>query len=56
MNTEKLQELKDVQHLIADIIKHLNRDKTYGGYLATSNASLALHIVESMLEEEEWKI
>jgi hypothetical protein len=56
MNDKKLQELKDVQHLIADIIKHLKRDKTYGGYLATSNASLALHLVDSIIEEEEWKI
>lgn len=56
MNDKKLQELKEVQHLIADIIKHLKRDKTYGGYLATSNASLALHLVDSIIEEEEWKI
>ncbi|CAB4144589.1 hypothetical protein UFOVP459_43 [uncultured Caudovirales phage] len=56
MNDKKLQELKDVEHLIADVIKHLKRDKTYGGYLATSNASLALNLVYSILEEEEWKI
>lgn len=56
MNNKKLQELKDIQYLLSDVIKYLERDKTYGAYLTTSNAVLARKLIDSMIEEKDEKI